>query len=156
MLLTEQLVVEDMDGALPPVPAAAGRRPCTLATVLKGNRFFGMDEETLFDLAHERRFSPVARRVRRRAGGDARIAARRRVAGRAPGTRGFRAPPYELFAEVLAALGGRRAALARVGPEAADPLDEFLSLALAYERMHGPSPQRLFPPLVSARAARPR
>jgi ATP-dependent helicase/nuclease subunit A len=50
-------------------------------------------------------------------------------------------PPYELFAEVLGALGGRQAALARLGPEAVDPLDEFLSLALAYERMHGPSLQ---------------
>jgi len=50
-------------------------------------------------------------------------------------------PPYELFAEILGARGGRRDILARLGPEAADPLDEFLSLALAYESMHGASLQ---------------
>jgi ATP-dependent helicase/nuclease subunit A len=136
MLLTEQLVVEDM--------MALGRflllpdDDLTLATVLKGP-LFGMDEETLFDLAHERRFS-LWGEVRRRAGGVARIAAAAALLGGLLARADF-APPYELFAEVLAALGGRRAALARLGPEAADPLDEFLSLALAYERMHGPSLQ---------------
>ena len=49
--------------------------------------------------------------------------------------------PYELFADVLSARGGRGAALSRLGPEAADPLDEFLALALAYERAHIPSLQ---------------
>src|SRR5258708_25444903 len=49
--------------------------------------------------------------------------------------------PYELFADILAARGGRRAALSRLGPEAADPLDELLALALAYERAHIPSLQ---------------
>jgi ATP-dependent helicase/nuclease subunit A len=50
-------------------------------------------------------------------------------------------PPYELYADLLGRRGGRRALLARLGPDAADPVDEFLNLALAYERNHVPSLQ---------------
>ena len=50
-------------------------------------------------------------------------------------------PPFELYAEILGAEGGRRAMLERLGPEAADPIEEFLALALAYEREHVPSLQ---------------
>ena len=50
-------------------------------------------------------------------------------------------PPYELYAEILGAGGGRRALLARLGAEAEDPVEEFLGLALAYEREHAPSLQ---------------
>ena len=50
-------------------------------------------------------------------------------------------PPYELFAGILGARGGRRRLLARLGPEAIDPLTEFLNLALAFERSHTPSLQ---------------
>ena len=49
--------------------------------------------------------------------------------------------PYELFAEALSRSNGRRAILARLGPEAIDPLDELLAQALAYERAHLPSLQ---------------
>jgi len=50
-------------------------------------------------------------------------------------------PPYELYAEILGAEGGRRALLERLGIEAEDPVEEFLGLALAYEREHAPSLQ---------------
>jgi ATP-dependent helicase/nuclease subunit A len=50
-------------------------------------------------------------------------------------------PPYELYAEILGAEGGRRALLERLGPEAEDPVEEFLALTLAYEREHAPSLQ---------------
>jgi ATP-dependent helicase/nuclease subunit A len=52
-----------------------------------------------------------------------------------------RIPPYEFFARVLGADGGRARLLARLGAEANDPLDEFLALALAFEREHVPSLQ---------------
>src|SRR5262249_12545256 len=39
----------------------------------------------------------------------------------------------------LEAEGGRRAILGRLGPDAEDPLDEFLELALDYQRRHAPS-----------------
>src|SRR5256885_6477163 len=45
-------------------------------------------------------------------------------------------PPFELYAEILGAGGGRRAILERLGPEAGDPVEEVLALALTYEREH--------------------
>ena len=50
-------------------------------------------------------------------------------------------PPYELYAEILGAQGGRRMLLERLGLEAEDPIEEFLALALSYEREHVPSLQ---------------
>jgi ATP-dependent helicase/nuclease subunit A len=48
-------------------------------------------------------------------------------------------PTYEYFAQMLGAGGGRRRLLARLGAEANDALDEFLSLALTHERLNTPS-----------------
>jgi ATP-dependent helicase/nuclease subunit A len=44
--------------------------------------------------------------------------------------------PHALFAEALGPLGGRARLFARLGPEAAEPVDELLNAALAYARMH--------------------
>ncbi|OYY85631.1 MAG: hypothetical protein B7Y61_07345, partial [Rhizobiales bacterium 35-66-30] len=41
--------------------------------------------------------------------------------------------PFDFYARVLGRDGGRRAMLARLGPEAADVLDEFMALARTYE-----------------------
>jgi ATP-dependent helicase/nuclease subunit A len=49
------------------------------------------------------------------------------------------APPYEFFARALSADNMRARLLARLGPEASDAIDEFLSLALEYERVATPS-----------------
>jgi len=49
--------------------------------------------------------------------------------------------PHALLAYVLAERGGRARMLARLGPEAAEPLDELMEAALAYERAHAPSLQ---------------
>jgi ATP-dependent helicase/nuclease subunit A len=45
------------------------------------------------------------------------------------------------LAEVLGEAGGRAKLLARLGPDAADPLDEVLNAALAHEKQHPPSLQ---------------
>src|SRR5690606_31122666 len=50
-------------------------------------------------------------------------------------------PPYEFFAGILGNEGMRARMLARLGPEAAEPLDELLNLALAYDDRHPPSLQ---------------
>ena len=50
-------------------------------------------------------------------------------------------PPYALFAEALGPLGGRARVFARLGPEAAEPVDELLNAALTYAGRHPPSLQ---------------
>ena len=137
LVLTDQLAVQDL--------VALGRfllfpeDDLTLATVLKGP-FFGIDEEILFDLAYDRGDERLWSRLRARAGEDPKLrpSAERLSALLA---RADFVPPYELYAEILGAGGGRRALLARLGAEAEDPVEEFLGLALAYEREHVPSLQ---------------
>jgi ATP-dependent helicase/nuclease subunit A len=137
LILTEQLAVQDL--------VALGRflllpeDDLTLATVLKGP-LFGIDEERLFELAHGRGEHQLWDRLRARAAEDAelRSAAERLSALLA---RVDFVPPYELYAEILGAEGGRRAFFERLGIEAEDPVEEFLGLALAFEREHVPSLQ---------------
>ena len=49
--------------------------------------------------------------------------------------------PHALLSEALGRLGGRARLLARLGPEAAEPIDELLAAALAFQREHPPSLQ---------------
>jgi ATP-dependent helicase/nuclease subunit A len=137
LILTEQLAVQDL--------VALGRfvllpeDDLTLATVLKGP-LFAIDEETLFDLAYGRARARLWDRLRGRAKTNTalRAAADRLSALLA---RADFVPPYEFYAEILGADGGRRALRERLGPEAEDPVEEFLALTLAYEREHVPSLQ---------------
>ncbi len=50
-------------------------------------------------------------------------------------------PPYEFFENVLVKKGGRQALVKRLGVEAHDPIDEFLSLSLGFEADHTPNLQ---------------
>lgn len=49
--------------------------------------------------------------------------------------------PFEIYAEVLNGLGGRKKFVARLGYEAEDGIDEFVNLAMAYEQEHIPTLQ---------------
>jgi ATP-dependent helicase/nuclease subunit A len=138
MVLTEQLAVMDLmalgDFLLLP------EDDLTLATVLKGP-LFGFDDDRLFKLCYGRSGSLWA--------------ALNASAAAEPGGAEHRATeelggllaladfvgPYALFAELLGARGGRRRLVARLGHDAGDPIDEFLSSALAFEREHEPSLQ---------------
>ncbi len=143
LALTEQLAVMDL--------MALGRflllpeDDLTLAVVLKGP-FIGFDDDNdLFALCHERGTSSVWRRLGDLAPGNERFArAHAWLSDLLAGA--DQAPPFELFAHVLgggtaAGPAGWQALLSRLGPEAEDPVDEFLTLALGYERSHTPSLQ---------------
>jgi ATP-dependent helicase/nuclease subunit A len=114
-----------------------------LAALLK-SPLVGLSEDDLFDLAHPRAGSLWSALLRHRGAGT--------PAGRAADWIGRLADradlvtPHALLAEVLGeACGmegsGRARLLARLGPDAAEPLDELLNAALAYERAHPPSLQ---------------
>jgi ATP-dependent helicase/nuclease subunit A len=111
----------------------------TLATVLKGP-LFGFSEDALFRLAYGRGKASLWQRLRVFAGDDLLMRAAAERLGELLGRAGF-APPYELYAEILGADGGRQQMLERLGPEAADPIEEFLAQTLLYEREHVPSLQ---------------
>jgi ATP-dependent helicase/nuclease subunit A len=49
--------------------------------------------------------------------------------------------PHALFAEALGPLGGRARLFARLGPDAAEPVDELLNAAMTYAGRHPPSLQ---------------
>jgi ATP-dependent helicase/nuclease subunit A len=51
------------------------------------------------------------------------------------------ASPHALLVEALGRLGGRARLLARLGPEAAEPMDELLGAALTHARSHPPALQ---------------
>jgi ATP-dependent helicase/nuclease subunit A len=135
MRLSEQLVAQDL--------IALGRflllpeDDFTLANVLKGPLFGFDDDHQLFPLAHGRT-GTLWQRLGELAPTRADFAdARRRLDELL--ARADYAPPYEFYARVLEAEHGRSKMLARLGPDAEDPIDEFLDLALEYQRRHAPS-----------------
>jgi ATP-dependent helicase/nuclease subunit A len=108
----------------------------TLATALK-TPLIGLDDDDLLRLAPERSGSLRAA-LREAAASQPRYAAvEARLAALA--TEAGRCGPFRFFAGLLGPGGGRNLALARLGAEAGDALDAFLSAALDHERRYGPS-----------------
>jgi ATP-dependent helicase/nuclease subunit A len=107
----------------------------TLACLLK-SPLLGLDEDDLFALAWDRGEASLAERLRAfAASGPERFAtAQRRLAGWLE--RADFMPPFEFYTWVLGADGGRRRLLARLGAEAAEPVEAFLAQTLAYEQGH--------------------
>src|SRR5262249_27217902 len=104
----------------------------SLAAVLRGP-IFDVSEEMLFALAAGRTSGgSLIASLRQHAGGDAALAD---VATRLDDWANEAAflPVFEFYAGVLAR-DGRKKMIARLGPEAGDILDEFLSFCLAEER----------------------
>jgi len=138
MLLTDQLAVQDLV-ALADV-LLLQEDDLALAVVLK-SPLFGFDDDALFALAHKRDGSLWAA-LKAKAKEDPRFAEAwdRLSAWR---SRADLLPPYEFFSELLGADGQRlrQAMLIRLGPEAAEAIDEFLDLALNYDREAPPSLQ---------------
>jgi ATP-dependent helicase/nuclease subunit A len=127
--LTEHIAIIDLmnlaDALLLPQDDLA------LATALK-SPLFGLDEDALFKLAWDRK-SSLRAALDEHAMGDGRLndALKRLVACE---KRFARETPFSFYAWLLGGDGGRARILRRLGHEANDALDEFLELALGYER----------------------
>ena len=134
MALTEQIVVEDLLalGDFLTLP----EDDLALANVLKGP-LFNLSDDDLLPIAHGRkgslwkaflahadsttRYKPAAETLKRwRAKADF-------------------TPPFEFFSSLLDRDGSRTKMLERLGPEAADAIDEFLDIALNYDDRSPPS-----------------
>ncbi len=107
----------------------------SLAVLLK-SPFIGLTEEDLFDLAYNRGTESLWQQVKTNKKYSAAYSFLSELLAKTDYLL-----PYELFAYALETLAGRKKLAARLGPEIDDPLNEFLSLALQYERLHSPSLQ---------------
>ena len=136
LVLTEHIAVMDLmvlaDALLLPDDDLA------LATVLK-IPLFGLDDEDLFEIAWQRKGS--LRAALRRKAPTQRALCRGGAQARPLRRDGRGETPFAFYARVLGAERGRKRFLARLGHEADDALDEFLNLALDYERRETPSLQ---------------
>lgn len=109
-----------------------------LAAVLK-SPLIGLDEAQLFALAHGRPGSLWSRLAEMR-GAETPEGCAADLLARLM-NRADLVTPHALLAEILGEHRGRERLLARLGPDAADPLDEMLNAALDHERRHPPSLQ---------------
>ena len=106
----------------------------TLASALK-SPLIGFDDDALLKLAAGRSGS-LADALMGADEGPAIEASRRLAAWR---ERAKALSPFAFYARLLGDDGGRRALIGRLGPEAADPIDEFVTLALSHEQSEAPS-----------------
>ncbi len=145
LVLTEHIAVMDLMALADTL--LLSHDDLALAAVLR-SPLFGFSDQELFDIAADR-----GRKTLRSAladhSGDKFIAASGRLETLAHMAR--RVTPFAFFAHVLGGGGGRRLFLARLGLEANDALDEFLNLALDYERHEAPSLQGFLAWLREAR-----
>jgi ATP-dependent helicase/nuclease subunit A len=126
--LTEHIAIIDLmnlaDALLLPQDDLA------LAVALK-SPLFGLTDDDLFELAWQRKGS--LREALGNRGGDGRLqSALRRLEQYEQ--RFAHETPFSFYARLLGGDGGRNRILRRLGHEANDALDEFLELALNYER----------------------
>ena len=136
MWLTDQLAVMDLmalgDCVLLP------EDDLTLAALLKSPAF-SFDDDDLFHVGH-RRSGSLWHALAAKA--DSNLACARAVRQLHQWREAAaREKPFEFYMARLESDGLRRALLFRLGPEAGDAIDEFLSLALDYEARQTPSLQ---------------
>jgi ATP-dependent helicase/nuclease subunit A len=110
-----------------------------LACLLK-SPLVGLDEDALFDVAWRRPGRLWAALRARAEAGDPRFVAAHATLAQWLGRADF-TPPFDFFADILGSGGGREKLLERLGREAAEPIDEFLSLALKDDQGGTPSLQ---------------
>jgi ATP-dependent helicase/nuclease subunit A len=106
----------------------------TLACVLK-SPLFGLDDDDLMKLAPGRKHSLL--RELQNSPDPRHVQAYERIVSWGSSARSL--GPFRFFADLLGAQRGRKAILGRLGAEAGDAVDEFLRLALEWERTQTPS-----------------
>ncbi|MBD25714.1 MAG: double-strand break repair helicase AddA [Candidatus Marinimicrobia bacterium] len=111
----------------------------TLATVLR-SPLVGLSEEDLFRLAHARGKKCLWDVLNNHSGADSSIGLAQEMLANLLALTDY-LTPVELYGHVLVSCNGRRNLLARLGADADDPIDEFLNLALNFEKDHPPSLQ---------------
>ena len=136
LVLTEHIAIIDLMALADAVLLAED--DLALAIALK-SPLFGFDDDLLFELAWERCGSLRAV-LRARAADRTEFAAADALLHRCA-ARARHDSPFAFFAWLLGPEQGRQKIFARLGFEAADALDEFLDLALEYERHEAPSLQ---------------
>ena len=131
--ILEHIAVEDIIAAAQ--AALLPQDDLTLAAALK-SPLVGLDEEELLWLAAGRAGS-LYDALKAAAASAPRMAA---AAAIVDGWRGGAAQtPFVFFSQLLGPGGARARLLARLGAEAEDALDEFLSFALAWQKRNAPS-----------------
>ncbi len=127
--LTEHIAIIDMlalgDALLLPQDDLA------LAVALK-SPLFGLDEDQLFALAHDRKGTLRDALRAHSADHETLRAAWTRLSEAE--TKARNEQPFAFYAWLLGADGGRKRILQRLGTEANDAIDEFLELAMSFER----------------------
>ncbi|MFN3349758.1 double-strand break repair helicase AddA [Pseudorhodoplanes sp.] len=145
MILLDHIAVMDLialaDALLLPQDDLA------LASALK-SPLFGLSEDDLFAIAHDRGPHSLRQALFGKAADYAEATARLTALTDAA----LRDSPFTFYARLLGAHGGRKRMLERLGPEASDALDEFLNLALDYERRETPTLQGFVAWLRAAKA----
>jgi ATP-dependent helicase/nuclease subunit A len=137
LILTEHIAVMDLmalaDALLLPQDDLA------LATVLR-SPLFGFSDEELFTIAWDRGRASLRVALAQKASENKKFADTAACLDElAQDAR--RETPFGFYAKLLGSRGARRRFLGRLGVEANDALDEFLNLALDYERRDTPSLQ---------------
>jgi ATP-dependent helicase/nuclease subunit A len=109
----------------------------TLATVLRGP-CCGVSEEDLFSLAHGRGKSVRLWSVLQQRASDPKWASVHAFLHRLHDMADH-LQPYEFYSMILGPMGGWTRMMGRLGLDAADPMEEFMSAALDFGRTHTPS-----------------
>ena len=136
LILTDHIAVMDLMALGDALLLA--RDDLQLASVLK-SPLFGFDDGDLFALAHSRS-GTLAESLSARAADNPRYADAARLLSRWR-EEAAHLRPFDLYSRILGRDGGRKKMIARLGPEAADAIDEFLAQALSYEATETPSLQ---------------
>jgi ATP-dependent helicase/nuclease subunit A len=148
LMLTEHIAVMDLivlaDALLLPEDDLA------LATLLR-SPLFGFSDDDLFALAHDRGRLPLRAALTKKSG-EREIFAQSEARLEELTDDARQHMPFAFYAKLLGAGGGRKNFIARLGAEANDAIDEFLNLALDYERRETPSLQGFVAWLRDARA----